>query len=134
MQTSRNFPPVPESTRAARQFVLQLARDVPPDLRDAIAVMVAELAMNAVQHAHTEFEVAVDRTGTTMRVEVTDSGTGRPAVQPMPPPQSLRGRGLAIIEGLADAWGIVPSPRGPGKGMWFQVGIPPALAALLVIR
>jgi anti-sigma regulatory factor (Ser/Thr protein kinase) len=126
MRTSRNFPAIPESTRAARWFVLQAAGDVPPALRDAIAVMVAELAMNAVQHARTDFEVTVDRGGATMRVEVTDSAGGRPAVQPMPPPESLRGRGLPIVDGLADAWGVIPSPHGPGKSIWFQIGMPPS--------
>ncbi len=125
MRTSRGFPAVPESTRAARRFVLQVAGDVPPALRDAIAVMVAELAMNAVQHARTEFEVTIDRAGTIMRVEVTDSGDGRPTSRPMPPPQSLRGRGLPIVDSLADAWGITPSPHGPGKIIWFQIGMPP---------
>jgi anti-sigma regulatory factor (Ser/Thr protein kinase) len=124
MRTSRSFPAVPESTRAARRFVLQAAGDVPPALRDAIAVMVAELAMNAVQHAHTEFEVIIDRAGATMRVEVTDSGGGRPAVRPMPPPQSPRGRGLSIVDHLADAWGVITSPHRPGKTIWFQVGLP----------
>jgi anti-sigma regulatory factor (Ser/Thr protein kinase) len=125
MRTSRRFPAVPESTRAARRFVLQAAGDVPPALQDAIAVMVAELAMNAVQHAGTEFEVIIERAGATMRVEVTDSGGGRPAVHPMPPPQSLRGRGLPIVDSLAQAWGVIPSPRGPGKSIWFQISMPP---------
>jgi anti-sigma regulatory factor (Ser/Thr protein kinase) len=125
MRTSRSFPAVPESTRAARRFVLQAAGDVPPDLRDAIAVMAAELAMNAVQHARTQFEVTIERAATTMRVEVTDSGEDRPTARPMPPPQSLRGRGLPIVDSLADAWGVTPSPHGPGKSIWFQIDIPP---------
>jgi anti-sigma regulatory factor (Ser/Thr protein kinase) len=125
MRTSRSFPAVPESTRAARRFVLQAAGDVPPALRDAIAVMVAELAMNAVQHARTDFEVTIDRAAATMRVEVTDSGDGRPAARPMPPPQSLRGRGLPLVDSLADAWGVTPSPHGPGKSIWFQISTPP---------
>jgi anti-sigma regulatory factor (Ser/Thr protein kinase) len=125
MRTSRSFPAVPESTRAARRFVLQAAGEVPPALRDAIAVMVAELAMNAVQHARTQFEVTVERAGATMRVEVTDSGEDHPAARPMPPPQSLRGRGLPIVDSLADAWGVTPSPHGPGKSIWFQIGMPP---------
>ncbi len=124
MRTSRSFTAVPESIRAARRFVVQAAGDFPPALRDAIAVMAAELAMNAVQHARTEFEVIIDRAGATLRVEVTDSGGGRPEVRPMPPPQSLRGRGLPIVDSLADTWGVIPSPHGPGKSIWFQVGMP----------
>jgi anti-sigma regulatory factor (Ser/Thr protein kinase) len=84
MRTSRSFPAVPASARAARRFVLQAAGDFPPALRDAIAVMAAELAMNAVQHARTDFEVTIDRACATMRVEVTDSGGGHPAARPMP--------------------------------------------------
>ena len=127
MRTSRSFPAVPESTRAARRFVLQVIGEVPPDLRDAIALMVAELAMNAVQHARTEFEVTIDLTGATLRVEMTDAGSGRPAVQPMPPPHSARGRGLPIVDGLADAWGVIPSTHGPGKSIWFEIGMPPVM-------
>ena len=127
MRTSRSFSAVPESTRAARRFVLQVAGNVSPALRDAIALMAAELAMNAVQHAGTDFEVTIDQAGTTMRVEVTDSGDSRPAARPMPPPQSLRGRGLPIVDSLADAWGVIPSPRGPGKTIWFQVTMPPVM-------
>jgi hypothetical protein len=43
----------------------------------------------------------------------------------MPPPHSARGRGLPIVDGLADAWGVIPSPHGPGKSIWFKIGMPP---------
>jgi anti-sigma regulatory factor (Ser/Thr protein kinase) len=130
MRTSRRFPADPESVRTARLFVLQAVANASPDLRDAIAVMIAELAMNAVQHARTEFGVTVDLTGGTLRVDVTDSGAGQPAAGPMPPPDSLRGRGLPIVDGLADAWGVVPSRHGQGKGIWFQIAVPPVAAGL----
>jgi anti-sigma regulatory factor (Ser/Thr protein kinase) len=128
MRTSRRFPPDPGSVPSARRFVLQAAGNAPADLRDAIAVMTAELAMNAVQHARTEFEVTVDLAGGTLRVEVTDSGHGQPAAAPMPPPESPRGRGLAIVDGLADAWGIISSRHDQGNGIWFQIAVPAAAA------
>jgi anti-sigma regulatory factor (Ser/Thr protein kinase) len=124
MKTSRSFRADPESTRAARRFVLQAAGPAPPELRDTIAVLTGELAMNAVQHARTGFQVTVELSGATLRVEVTDSGGGRLAAEPMPPPGSPRGRGLPIVDSLADEWGIVPSPHGPGKGIWFRVVMP----------
>ena len=124
MRTSRSFPPVTASTTAARQFVLQAAGAAPADVLDAIAVMAAELVMNAVQHARTEFEVTVERTGSALRVEVADSGDGSPVAEPMPPPRSPRGRGLPIVDSLADAWGIIPSARGQGKSVWFQIDLP----------
>jgi anti-sigma regulatory factor (Ser/Thr protein kinase) len=124
MRTDRSFPSDPESTRAARRFVLQAVGHAPAGLRDAIAVMVGELAMNAVQHARTEFKVTVELAGGTVRVEVTDSGGDQPTAGPMPPPGSRRGRGLPIVASLADDWGVIPSRPGPGKGIWFQVAVP----------
>jgi anti-sigma regulatory factor (Ser/Thr protein kinase) len=124
MKTSRSFPSDPGSTTAARRFVLQAAGNAPAGLRDAIAVMVGELAMNAVQHARTPFRVTIDLADGTLRVEVTDSGGDRPKAGPMPPPGSLRGRGLPIVASLADDWGVVPSRPGPGKGIWFRVAVP----------
>jgi anti-sigma regulatory factor (Ser/Thr protein kinase) len=124
MKTSRSFTADPGSTRSARHFVLQAAGNASPDLRDAIAVMVGELAMNAVQHARTDFEITVELTDGTLRVQVTDSAGNRPAAGPMPPPATSRGRGLPIVASLADDWGVIPSPAGPGKSIWFKIAVP----------
>jgi len=104
--------------------VLQAVGHAPATVRDAIAVMVGELAMNAVEHAHTEFEVTVEMGDGTLRVKVTDSSGNRPAAGPMPPPSSSRGRGLPIVHSLADAWGVIPAPHGPGKTIWFEIAVP----------
>ena len=128
MKTSRSFRSDPESTRAARRFVLEAVGTAPSELRDTIAVMVGELAMNAVQHARTEFQVTIELTGATLRVEVTDSGGGHPAAGPMPPPGSPGGRGLPIVDSLADDWGVIPARHGPGKGIWFQIAMPAVFA------
>jgi anti-sigma regulatory factor (Ser/Thr protein kinase) len=124
MKTSRSFSADPDSTRSARHFVLHAVGHAPPGLRDAIAVMVGELAMNAVQHARTGFEVTVELADHTLWVEVTDPGGNSPVAGPMPPPSSLRGRGLPIVASLADDWGITPAPHGPGKGIWFKIAVP----------
>jgi anti-sigma regulatory factor (Ser/Thr protein kinase) len=124
MKTSRSFSSDLAATRSARHFVLHAVGNAPPGLRDAIAVMVGELVMNAVQHAQTGFEVTVELTGGTLRVEVTDSGGNYPAPGPMPPPTSSRGRGLPIVDNLAADWGITWSPPAPGKTVWFEIAVP----------
>jgi anti-sigma regulatory factor (Ser/Thr protein kinase) len=135
MKTSRSFSSDPASTRSARHFVLHAVGNAPGGVRDAIAVMVGELTMNAVQHARTGFGVTVDLTDGTLRVEVTDSGGDYPAAGPMPPPSSSRGRGLPIVDSLAADWGITWSPPAPGKTVWFEIAVPagggPDLAAAL---
>ena len=69
MKTSRSFSSDPASTRSARHFVLRAVGGAPPGVRDSIAVMVGELTMNAVQHAQTGFQVTVEMTDGTLRVE-----------------------------------------------------------------
>jgi anti-sigma regulatory factor (Ser/Thr protein kinase) len=124
MKTSRSFSSDPASTGSARHFVLRAVGNAPPGVRDSIAVMVGELTMNAVQHAQTGFQVTVELTDGTLRVEVTDSGGSYPAAGPMPPPSSSRGRGLPIVDSFAEDWGIAWSPPAPGKTVWFEIAVP----------
>jgi anti-sigma regulatory factor (Ser/Thr protein kinase) len=87
-----------------------------------IAVMVSELATNALRHAETSFSVRVDQTPGSVRVEVADGGDGRPAVQ-SPAPSEPSGRGLRIVESLSDAWGVTAA-SGTGKTVWFTLAVP----------
>jgi anti-sigma regulatory factor (Ser/Thr protein kinase) len=119
----RSFAPDAASIRAARRFVLAAVGGAPPDLRDAISVMVSELAMNAVQYARTTFVVSIDLTGDGLRVAVTDSGCGNPEAQPLPPASSPHGRGLFIVDRLADEWGVSPAGDGPERTVWFRVAM-----------
>jgi PAS domain S-box-containing protein len=86
--------------------------------------MLSELATNAVQHAATEFEVAVQVAPDCreVRVEVTDGAAGFPT-----PPEQVtdapHGRGLHIVRALADAWGIEMRRDRPGKTVWFSLPI-----------
>jgi anti-sigma regulatory factor (Ser/Thr protein kinase) len=123
MKIARTFTPDGPSITAARRFVMAAIGDITPEQRDVISVMVSELAMNAVEHARTPFEVIVEVTGRTLRVEVTDSGGGTAQAQPLPPATSLHGRGLFIVEQLSDAWGVTPSPAGPSKSVWFTIAL-----------
>ena len=123
MRAARTFPPEPGSTRAARRFVLAAIGEVRADLRDAISVMVSELAMNAVQYARTEFQVRVELARDVLRVEVTDTGAGEPVPQQAPPPSNPHGRGLLIVRRMADDWGISVTGPGPGKSVWFTIGL-----------
>jgi anti-sigma regulatory factor (Ser/Thr protein kinase) len=100
-----------------RGFVADiLAESVPEAIRDAAEVMVSELATNAVRHAHTAFSMTVSLTDSRVRIEVSDGGSGLPSLL-SPATTELSGRGLKIVDGLADEWGVEPSTR--GKTVWF---------------
>ncbi len=122
MRIERSFAPAAASIRAARRFVAEeVGDDVAQELRDAISVMVSELAMNAVQYAQTAFDVSIELAGQSLRVEVTDSGGGDPEIRPLPPASRPHGRGLFIVDQLSDEWGISPSADGRRKSVWFQL-------------
>ena len=123
MKTARTFSPDVESIPAARRFVLAAIGGVARDQRDVVSVMVSELAMNAVEHARTLFEVTVEVTGRALRVDVTDSGGGTAAAQPRPPATSLHGRGLFIVDQLSGAWRVTPSPADRSKSVWFTIAL-----------
>jgi anti-sigma regulatory factor (Ser/Thr protein kinase) len=53
-----------------------------------------------------------------IRVEVTDSGDDLPHKR-RPGEMASSGRGLMLVEMLADAWGV--APRGEGKSIWYEV-------------
>jgi anti-sigma regulatory factor (Ser/Thr protein kinase) len=120
VKTAQTFAPDVNSIPGARRFVLAAIGSVAAEQRDAVSVMVSELAMNAVEHARTRFEVTVEITSGLLRVEVTDSGGGTAVARPLPDAASLRGRGLFIVGQLSDAWGT-SSPAGPATNVWFTI-------------
>lgn len=113
--------PVPGSARAARGFVARtLASWGDAELVDEAALLVSELVTNAIVHARTPVELAIDDRGSraVLRVEVGDTGAGLPARREVGP-DALSGRGLAIVAALATSWGVDVTDA--GKVVWFEL-------------
>jgi anti-sigma regulatory factor (Ser/Thr protein kinase) len=94
------------------------------------AQITAELAGNAVLHGRVPgrdfrlvLRVTEDRT---LRIEVADArGERRPAVpRPPAPGDAEGGRGLLLVEALADRWGVETGPP-PGKTVWAELALLP---------
>jgi anti-sigma regulatory factor (Ser/Thr protein kinase) len=114
----RRFSCRPASVTAARGFVRETLREQAQELVDAAELMACELATNCVQHAGTDFELAIsDRQGE-IRVEVSDAGCGRPTLR-SPSVLEPSGRGLRIVQALSQAWGVVPGED--GTRVWFTL-------------
>jgi anti-sigma regulatory factor (Ser/Thr protein kinase) len=118
MRRARRFHCQPESVAGARHFVRDLLSDQPRETVEAAELLTSELATNSVRHARSDFELAVQRSRDEIRVEVSDHGQGQP-VPRTPSPRERSGRGLQIVEGLAEDWGVNPSPD--GKLVWFTL-------------
>lgn len=115
------LPAVSSSVPDARRFVRTTLRSWErEDLADAAALVVSELATNAVLHARTPFTVRLLLDGAgRLRLEVTDASQRRPDRRGHSP-QASTGRGLAIVAELAAAWGVDVAEG--GKTVWAELG------------
>jgi anti-sigma regulatory factor (Ser/Thr protein kinase) len=112
----RVYEPNVDSVRDARRFIGAQVGEAGGDA-DAAALMVSELAANAVLHAGSRYEVRVRRNGTSVRVEVVND---RPEmIARLVAASDESGRGLAIVNELARAWGV---ETGDGREtVWFEL-------------
>lgn len=109
----------PQAPRQARRFVDEtLRRWRCAEALETIELLVSELVTNAVLHAESPAEVAVVLHPERIRIEVTDGSTALPQRREAAPVDPT-GRGLALVEELATAWGV--EVRDEGKTVWFEV-------------
>ncbi|MFI1360772.1 ATP-binding protein [Streptomyces sp. NPDC020898] len=128
--TIRNFSvrlsPTPRGARLARLLAAEQLRswELPVDPARQI---VAELAANAVTHGRVpgrDFRLTMYVIGGTLRIEVVDTcGDRTPSPQP-PSVDAESGRGLVLVEALADRWGWGPGLR-PRKMVWAEIDAAP---------
>jgi anti-sigma regulatory factor (Ser/Thr protein kinase) len=89
-----------------------------PDVAPTAELLVSELVTNAVRHAGTTVEVTALVHDHRLRVEVHDEGEGEPQVE-RPGTATMGGRGLMIVESVAEDWGWTED--GDGKVVWFEL-------------
>lgn len=107
------------SAREARRWVSGCLAALGLDrLADAVELLTAEVVTNALLHAGTPLRVRVRPEGSGVHVEVHDGS-------PVPPHRqhfsatATTGRGIGLLDDLADEWGVRQEPD--GKTVWFQV-------------
>ncbi|MEV1049817.1 ATP-binding protein [Streptomyces sp. NPDC049887] len=87
------------------------------ELSDVAALIVAELAADAVTHGRVpgrDFELRLLLTGAILPIEVSDTRAERlPTALGAPSLNSETGRGLLVVSALAAAWGV--ADRSVGK-------------------
>ncbi|MFD8825997.1 ATP-binding protein [Streptomyces sp. NPDC059605] len=95
-------------------------------LSDALAVVVSELAANAVVHGLVpgrDFELRLVVSAGTLRVEVSDArGERGPELRPFRP-GAESGFGLHLVGALATSWGV--EERVVGKTVWAELAMTP---------
>jgi anti-sigma regulatory factor (Ser/Thr protein kinase) len=90
-------------------------------------LLVSELVANSVEHSGAEQEqligLEVFVIAERVRVEVSDPGPGfdLPCVPSHQPWEAEYGRGLLIVDSVADSWGIANGHR---SSVWFELAVP----------
>lgn len=123
---TQRFSATPRGARLARHLGLNQLHEwgVPHGTHtsDAAAIVVAELAANAVIHGRVpgrDFELRLVLDADRLWVEVSDTRAEAQPLPPgrMPPASSLadRGRGLVLVEAFAERWDVVDRDPPPGK-------------------
>ncbi|HEY6798918.1 MAG TPA: SpoIIE family protein phosphatase [Kineosporiaceae bacterium] len=118
----RVFRPAAESTPAARRFVRDiLAGWGLAALEHSATLAVSELVTNTVLHTASAVHVTLRRSaGGGLWIGVYDDSDRRVRYRP-PVGDDITGRGLLIIDTLADAWGVTPTSEGSGKTVWLEL-------------
>ncbi|MDG4857392.1 ATP-binding protein [Streptomyces sp. T-3] len=93
-----------------------------PDLTDAASLALTELASNVIRHVPGgHCTILIVRRPEGIRVEVTDSSPRLPRTASEGCELKENNRGLLLVNGVADRWGIAPNPAArPGKTVWFE--------------
>lgn len=108
-----------EAPAAARHFAVATLREWGvADIADDAALVVTELAANAIVHAKSGFTIILSARGSSLRISVRDAcplpDEGRAALMPIPL------HGLGAVDALAREWGVESLGKA-GKTVWVDL-------------
>ncbi|MFJ5726074.1 ATP-binding protein [Streptomyces sp. NPDC093149] len=99
-------------------------------LADEFALVAQELMANAVVHGcrherDGRLTVAANCDGQRIRFKVEDPSGERPRVYAATEDE-MSGRGMLLVQTIADRWGVEASSTGAGKSVWMEMSCTPA--------
>ncbi|MFH0521149.1 ATP-binding protein [Streptomyces sp. M41] len=107
---------VPESRRELRELLRHWGR---PGRSDVAELLTSELVTNALVHTDDDAVLTATVGPRGLRVEVRDFVARRPRLRVPDADDGTNGRGLVLVQSLADAWGV--RVHGVGKAVWFEL-------------
>ena len=121
MQLARDLGVHPSHVGLARRLVTAQLSDwhINGEVGEVTVLLVSELVTNAMRHGGAPIRLVADVTSSGLRVEVYDGNSDAfPAVRDIRP-DAPGGRGLRLVDALADRWGTTEA--GSGKCVWFEI-------------
>jgi anti-sigma regulatory factor (Ser/Thr protein kinase) len=117
----RSFPGRPDQVARARDFTRRTLGPCPV-IEEAV-LLVSELVTNALEHTATGvgglFDVTILGGEGSALIAVTDNGSDRVPVCGALDPAAEAGRGLGLVEFIAERWGHCGGRH--GRTVWFEL-------------
>jgi PAS domain S-box-containing protein len=119
---------IPSSSQApgrARRAVERLSGELDPNVLEQLKLLATELVTNSCRHAAAKGDpiaVVLALDDGVVRLSVTDTGPGFTAPEGEPDPDGESGRGLFIVDALADRWGVDSTD---GTRVWLELAATP---------
>ena len=110
----------------ARSFTGPLLERYDPETQADVLLLVSEIVTNAVEHGSRSgdsIEFTVIAGPQFVRLSVTDQSDDRPVLR-RPSADRPTGRGLMVVDLLADRWGVEAGASG-GKTVWLEFPVRP---------
>lgn len=129
------FPGHAAEVGQARDFVRGVLGDDWPALDDVL-LLVSEIASNAVRHTISGrdggwFDLTISVADDTTRVAIADQGSAtKPRLEGEDASEMTGGRGLQIVDALADRWGHAGDEA--GRVVWFEISRPQLISPMIV--
>ena len=111
----------PGRVAACRHFVASTLRSCPESIIERAVLLTSELVSNAILHASSDGVLAVGVVHGSLRLEVIDGSREAPRWR-LHGSRDNHGRGLPIVDALADDWGVDFSDS--GKTVWATIASP----------
>ncbi|MEU7412013.1 ATP-binding protein [Streptomyces sp. NPDC042638] len=108
---------VPEARQALRELLLHWGK---PGRSEIAELLTSELVTNALLHTDDDAVLTAVVEPGGLRVEVRDFVARRPEPYAPVTDDDTHGRGLLLVQSLADTWGV--RSHGVGKSVWFELG------------
>lgn len=116
------LPDGPQAPGRARDFIGNSSAFITEPSRDSATLMVSELVTNAMLHGRPPIVLTLERLRCGVQISVADDHPGGPVLRP-PSRKAVSGRGMLVVDALADSWGVRRRPI--GKSIWIRIADDP---------
>jgi anti-sigma regulatory factor (Ser/Thr protein kinase) len=114
----------PRAPGVARRAVTELAKHIEPGTLRDVQLLITEIVTNSIRHSGCEdpIRLRVWSRPSGVKVEIADGGFGFEPSASNADVEAEGGRGLLILQTLADRWGVSRDTR---ARVWFELSARP---------